>query len=302
MTNRVHRILILGASGMLGHQMWRVLNAWAESSGHQILGTVRKTKDHYKKLGLPNAQNLIDGVDVGDFKKLNLLLDDVKPSIVINCVGLTLRKKDLADIEKCYQLNGMLPQFVSHWCNTHNAKLFNFSTDCVFDGKKGATYMESDMPSAFDHYGVSKYLGEVGSGNSLTMRLSIVGRELENKTELIEWIFSQAQKNASGYANVFYTGLTTQRVAAEVLKVIEKFPELSGVYQVSSEKISKYDIIQKINEKFNLGIQLQKNVEYKSDKSLDCSRYKKATGYEQPTWNNMIEELYQDRSFYERLT
>lgn len=298
MSSKTEKILILGVSGMLGHRMWRTFAA----TTYQIVGTVRKNKDHYKALGLPKTENLVDNMNVEDLENLKLLLDREKPNVVINCVGLTLRKKDLTDIEKCYRINSMLPQYLDQWCSQNQSKLIHFSTDCVFDGKKGSTYLETDMPSAFDHYGMSKFLGEAKTGRNLTLRLSIVGRELENKTELIEWIFSQAHKNASGYANVFYTGLTTQRVSAEVLKIIEKFPELSGVYQVSSEKISKYDVIQKINEKFNLGIQLQKNVEYKSDKSLDCSRYKKATGYEQPTWDNMIEELYQDRSFYERLT
>lgn len=301
MANKVHKILILGASGMLGHQMWRRLNEWSRTTGHQILGTVRKSKDHYKNLGLSNTQNLIDGVDVGDFKKLNLLLDDVKPTVVINCVGLTLRKKDLADIEKCYQLNGMLPQFVGHWCGTHNAKLFHFSTDCVFDGKKGGAYAEADMPTAFDHYGVSKYLGEVGSGNNLTMRLSIVGRELENKTELFEWIFSQADKSAKGFAAAKYTGMTTNWVAREVIRILENHPELSGVYQVSSEVITKFEIMQKLNEKFKLNIQIEKNSDYAVDKSLDSSRYQKATGFVKPTWDQMIDDLFADREFYEQL-
>ncbi len=291
------KILILGVSGMLGHRMWRTF----ATTSFQIVGTVRKSKDHYKALGLPKTELLIDGVDVEDLEKLKGILDQEKPDVVINCVGLTLRKKDLGDIEKCYRLNSMLPQYLGQWCNQHQAKLIHFSTDCVFDGKKGGSYSEADMPTAFDHYGQSKFLGEVGSGKNLTLRLSIVGRELENKTELIEWIFSQTHKVASGYANVFYTGLTTQKVASEVLRLLEKFPELSGVYQVSSEKISKYEIIRKLNEKFNLDIQLQKNIEYKSDKSLDSSRYQKATGFESPSWDDMIEELYQDRSFYERL-
>lgn len=302
MTNRVHKILILGASGMLGHQMWRILNAWAQGSVHQILGTVRKSKDHYKALNLPNTQNLIDGVDVGDFKKLNFLFEETKPTVVINCVGLTLRKKDLGDIEKCYQLNGMLPQFIAHWCNTHNAKLFHFSTDCVFDGQKGSAYFESDMPSAFDHYGQSKYLGEVNSGNNLTMRLSIVGRELENKTELIEWIFSQKGKSAKGFAAAKYSGMTTNFVAREVIRVLEKFPDLAGVYHVSSEPITKYEIMQKLNDKFKLNIQIEKNSDYVSDKSLDSTRYQKMTGFQRPSWDEMIDDLYADREFYERLS
>lgn len=301
MVKPVHKILILGASGMLGHQMWRKLNRWSETSRAQVFGTVRKNKDHYKKLGLPQTQNLIDGVDVADFKKLNLLLDEVKPTVVINCVGLTLRKKDLGDIEKCYHLNAMLPQFVGQWCNTHKAKLFHFSTDCVFDGKKGAAYAESDLPTAFDHYGISKYLGEAQTGVNLTMRLSIVGRELENRTELFEWIFAQANGSANGFSSAKYTGLTTGFVANEVIRVLENYPELSGLYQVSSEVITKYEIMDKLNKKFNLGIQIEKNGDYVVDKSLDCSRYQKATGFVQPSWNQMIDDLYLDREFYENL-
>ena len=286
---------------MLGHQMWRRVNEWAKGSSHQVFGTVRKSKDHYQALGLPNTQNLFDGVDVGEFKKLDALLNQIKPSIVINCAGITLRKKDLSDIEKCYQLNGMLPQFVGQWCNTHDAKLFHFSTDCVYDGKKGSSYLESDMPSAFDHYGQSKYLGEASTGNSLTMRLSIVGRELENKTELVEWILSQKDKHAKGYNAVKYSGLTTAYVAREVIRVIEKYPEISGLYHVSSEPISKYEIMEKINAKFDLNIKIEKNNEIVSNKALDCSRYEKATGFQKPSWDQMIDDLFADREFYENL-
>ena len=157
------------------------------------------------------------------------------------------------------------------------------------------------MPSAFDHYGQSKYLGEAGRGNSLTMRLSIVGRELENKTELVEWIFAQAGKPAKGFAGVKYSGITTECVVREVIRVLEKFPELSGVYHVSSETITKYEIMQKLNAKFNLNIQIEKNNEHISDKSLDCALYQKATGFIKPNWDQMIDDLFADRRFYERL-
>lgn len=296
------KVLILGLAGMLGHQVWRKFHSKELSNSFDVYGTVRKTKDHYKRFNLGHEDHIIENLDVSDFIALEKKLNEIKPDLVINCVGLTLRKKELSDFEKCYKVNSMLPQVVGQWCSHHNAKLIHFSTDCVFDGKKGSVYFEQDLPTALDHYGQSKYLGEAKAGRNLTMRLSIVGREIENKTELIEWIFSQKNQTVNGFGSVWYSGLTTNYVANEVVKVVQQYPDLSGLYQVSSEPITKYELVQKINAKFNLNMTVNRDDNYKSNKSLDCSNYVEKTGFKIPTWDQMIQDLYNDKDFYERLS
>lgn len=296
------KILILGITGMLGHQMWRVLRRTLDSQRFQIYGTVRGTVLALQRFDIFNTDGVIENVNASHFSELQKCLSDLQPDYVINCIGLTLRKKDLADIEKCYQINSVLPQLLGQWCELNHAKLIHFSTDCVFDGQKGSHYYETDLPTAQDHYGRSKFLGEVRTGKNLTFRLSIVGRELENKTEFLEWIFSQKNQTVSGFDQVMYSGLTTNFVAQEVCRVILKFPELSGLHQISSESLSKFAIINKVNQKFYLNIQVNKKSDYVSNKSLDCSAYSKQTGFKSPTWDELIDDLYQDREFYERLS
>ncbi|MBC7458748.1 MAG: SDR family oxidoreductase [Bdellovibrionaceae bacterium] len=296
------KVLILGLAGMLGHQIWRKFYSSEFSNSFDVYGTVRKSKDHYKRFNLGYEDHIIENMEVSDFVTLEKKLNEIQPNFIINCVGLTLRKKEISDFEKCYKVNSMLPQVVGQWCSHHNSKLIHFSTDCVFDGKKRSAYFEKDLPTALDHYGQSKYLGEVQSAQNLTLRLSIVGREIENKTELIEWILSQKNQVANGFGSVRYSGLTTNFVANEVIKIVLKYPELSGLYQISSQPISKYELVQKMNHQFNLNINLIRDDKYQSNKSLDCSSYVKKTGFNIPTWDDMIQDLYNDKDFYERLS
>jgi dTDP-4-dehydrorhamnose reductase len=278
-------VLILGGAGMLGHQIYLKL-----SESFEVACTLRKPASHYARFNIFNKPNVYDNVNALDFAALTKTLEHFKPNFIVNCIGLTLRKPELGDIEKCYQVNAMLPHRLAKWATQNDARVIHFSTDCVFDGKKG-NYTEEDIPTANDVYGQSKFLGEISYLNSLTMRLSIVGRELEGKSELVEWFLSQRGRSAKGYGKAMYTGLTTNAVAAEVQRVIGTMPKLSGVYHVASETISKYELLSLLNEIYNLGIDLKKDNDYVSDKSLNCSTYMSLTGFKKPAWREMLTEM-----------
>jgi dTDP-4-dehydrorhamnose reductase len=285
------KILVIGAGGMLGHQVW--LKVKKEFGDTQVGCTLRKSKSHYDQFHLFDTGFVFDGVELSNFKATEEILNSFKPDWIVNCVGLTLRKKELQDIEKCYEINSMLPHRLALWGLKNKARVIHFSTDCVFDGKKGS-YSELDNPSADDAYGKSKFLGEIAYSNALTMRLSIVGRELEGKTELIEWLMSKKGQSASGYAHAIYSGLTTNEVASQVVQIVKKFPTLNGVYHVASEPISKYDLLKKVNDIYNLNVTITPNTDYKADKSLTCERYCQATGFVKPSWDQMIAEMKQE--------
>ncbi|WP_373999512.1 dTDP-4-dehydrorhamnose reductase family protein [Bdellovibrio bacteriovorus] len=285
------KILIIGAAGMLGHQVLRRLQAQYKTD---VYGTVRKAVSYYSGYNVFQNSQLLGDVDVLDFSSLENILNKVQPRWIINCVGLTLRKEDVASFEKCLEINSMLPHRLSLWALKNSAKLIHFSTDCVFDGRSG-NYRESDIPTATDLYGKSKFLGETHLKSSLTMRLSIIGRELEGKTELVEWFLSQKNTSVKGYTRAMYSGLTTIRVANEVARIIEKFPELYGLYQVSSQPISKFDLLQLLNKHFVANVNISPFDGYLADKTLNCDRYSYATAFSPPTWEEMIYELSQDK-------
>lgn len=282
------KILVLGGAGMLGHQIFlKLQKAFGES---QVGCTLRKPKSHYDRFQIFKKSKVIEGVDVFDFTRTQEALFSYQPDVIVNCIGLTLRKKELADIEKCYTINGMLPHRLAKWGMQNNCKVIHFSTDCVFDGKKG-NYTENDVPTADDPYGQSKFLGEIQHPNSLTLRLSIVGRELEGKTELLEWFLSQKGKSVQGYSKALYSGLTTNKVADEVVRILQSYPQLQGLYQVASQPISKFELLKMANEIFECKTEVNEKSDYIVDKTLSCDRYSSTTGFKKPSWKEMLVQL-----------
>jgi dTDP-4-dehydrorhamnose reductase len=290
------KILIIGATGMLGHKMLQVLG---KAFPNTVYGTVRKNKAALAAFQFVPEDFIFSDVDVEKSLDVIGLLDQLKPQVIVNCTGITLRKVDNASAEKNFQINSLFPQLLGKWAQQNDSRLIHFSTDCVFDGKKG-NYNELDFPTADDVYGKSKFLGEASGSHALTLRVSIVGREIFEKTELIEWFLSQKNKSIRGFSEVYYTGLTTLFLAHEVVQIIKKHTQLSGVYQISSQKISKYELLALANEIFKNQCHIENDTSKKSDKSLVCERYKEATGFVQPEWKTMLTDLFKDNSIYER--
>lgn len=282
------KVLILGGAGMLGHQVFLKLKS--EFGQANVACTLRKKKEHYDRFELFKDAIVFDNLDVLNLTDILSTLEKFKPQYIINCIGLTLRKQELADMEKCIQVNSMLPHRLAKWGESNNCRIIHFSTDCVFDGKKG-NYTEKDIPTAQDLYGESKFLGEVLYPNALTLRLSIVGREIEGKTELVEWFLSQQAKTVKGFSQALYSGLTTNFVAHEVARILKQFPGLSGVYHVASEKISKYELLKLLNQLYACGIEIQETSDYSVDKTLNCDSYSKATGFKRPDWLAMLRTM-----------
>ena len=164
----------------------------------------------------------------------------------------------------------------------------------MFSGQKG-NYIEKDNPDPVDLYGRSKLLGEVHGEHCLTLRTSIIGRELQTKYGLIEWFLSQKSKAVKGFSRAIYTGFTTQVLAEIIANVIEQHPDLSGLWHVSSDPISKYDLLHLVNQAFQLDITIERDEAFVCDRSLDSSRFRQATGYQPPTWSEMITQLAHER-------
>ena len=139
-------------------------------------------------------------------------------------------------------------------CSRYNSHFYHISTDCVFDGQKGP-YDESSIPSSVDNYGKSKTLGEVlNSENAATIRTSIIGPEVSNhKTGLFEWVRSLKEDKVKGYANVYWSGVTTVQLAMFLKTLIVDETRFIGLIHYGNGKcISKFDLLQLINKEFNL--------------------------------------------------
>ena len=266
--------------------------------GHQVLIGLSKENflihAHFKKKKskqdfLKSKNTIFHFLEISE-DNIEEFLVDINPDIIINTAGVTTRREKESTINQIKFTNSLLPNILSNWSEKNGCRLIHFSTDCVFSGEKG-NYKDDDKPDALDTYGKTKSLGEVRGTNTLTLRSSMIGFELYNKTELLEWVLSNQNKSINGFSNVIYSGITTSLMSKIVNKIINDFPDLSGIYNVSSAPISKYSLLKKINAIFDLNIKI-KSIESKaSNKSLEYSNFFMITGIEIPDWDSMLKEL-----------
>jgi dTDP-4-dehydrorhamnose reductase len=282
------KILIIGGSGMLGHQLWRHFHPKMET-----WVTLRRSVHWYARYGLFEETRSITGLDVTSGDSLVVALRRVRPDIVVNCVGVIKQLKEATDPIPSLAINSLLPHRLAELCALVGARLVHISTDCVFSGKKG-NYSETDPADAEDLYGRSKYLGEVVQPHCITLRTSIIGRELESKHGLIEWFLNQEGKSIKGYRSAIYTGFTTQEMARIIEEVFGR-PELHGLWQVSSNPISKYELLKLASDCFNWRGEIQPDESFICDRSLNSERFRREMKYLPPTWSGMLEEMAKSR-------
>ncbi len=278
------KILILGADGMIGHKMAQTLS----NSNFEIHLNSRVHKEFLEKI-FPKCQ-----IYQFDFLKQDILelLNKVFPDCIINTAGITIRRGS-ENLENAIKLNSELPNKIDSWCKINKKRQIHFSTDCVFSGSKG-NYLDIDIPDAKDNYGFTKGKGEVNSEFTLTLRSSMIGRELFNKTELLEWIIENRNKKIKGFDKAIYSGITTLWMSEMVVKILNEFSTLNGIYNISSQPISKFELITKINELFKLNIDIEKDSSFSSNKSLNSNKFFSQTKFDKPIWDFMLLDLYND--------
>lgn len=281
------RILILGGSGMLGHQLLKQL-----SLAHDARVTLRGKRAEYSAFGLFNAKNAYPGIELSSIKPLAEVVKDFQPQVIVNAAGIIKQRPEAKEIIPSLEINSLLPHRLAMLCEQVGARLIHMSTDCVFSGRKGG-YRESDASDAEDLYGRSKFLGEVHGPHCLTLRTSIIGRELIYKTGLLEWFLTQ-HGTVLGFTHAIFSGFTTLELARIMEKIITDYPRASGLFHVSSEPISKYELLLMINRKMRLGTQIIPDGEFKCDRSLDSTKFRSEFKYNPPSWEVMIDELAQD--------
>lgn len=280
------KVLIIGATGMLGSAMIRVLS---EKVNWQVFGTARS--ESAKRLFRPEiAERLIFDVDVVQNDSLIKVFNQIRPDIVINCVGLIKQLADSEDSLQSITINSLLPHRLARLSDLTGARLVHISTDCVYSGRKGG-YRESDIPDAEDTYGRSKLLGEVSYPHAISLRTSIIGHELHSAHGLLGWFLSQ-QGRCNGYTNAIFSGLPTVVLAQVIRDVVIPRSDLMGVYHVAAQPISKYDLLNLIASVYEKSIEIVPEEKQVIDRSLNADRFLKATGYVAPEWPALIKTMY----------
>jgi len=286
------KILILGASGMLGSAIFNILN---ENQSLKVLGTVRSNRS--KKFFKGEMEKKL--ITVGDITKLANLIKifkQVKPKVVINCISLqkqSLKKQDPLIMIPTYSV---LPHQLSKLCKKRRARLIQISTDGVFSGKKGK-YKENDLKDSDNIYGISKYLGEPKEEHTMTIRTSIIGHEINTKDGLVEWFLSQ-KNQCECFSNAIFSGFPTNVLAEIIRDLIIPNNKLRGVYHIASKPISKCKLLTLIAKEYGINIKLKKNNKIKINRSLNSDRFKAVTGYVSPQWKDLIKSMHSYKKIF----
>ena len=270
----VKKILILGASGMLGGGVYSALR-----DKYNLVLTVRNAgearlleesyasvKNHrIEELELKFVYDDYVGAKGHPGEYLTSFLDRVGwVDYIINAIGITV-PYSLESPAMTFFVNGAWPHILA---NIWGSKLIHVTTDCVFNGKEGFPYDENSLKTPTDVYGLAKSLGEPLS--SLTIRTSLVGRELKGFASLLDWFLRQEGKTIQGYVNHFWNGVTVKQFGEICHQIIQnpgKFPE-RGIYHVFSNVVSKYEMLLKFREKYNLDCEIIPEESGKLDRTL----------------------------------
>jgi dTDP-4-dehydrorhamnose reductase len=278
------RMLILGGDGMLGHQMFRELG-----NRHEVRVTLRQALANYSNPSLFNARNAYDNVDVCHFERVRHVMTDFRPDAVVNATGIIKQRSAASQNIPSIEINALFPHKLILLCQETATRLVHMSTDCVFSGRRG-NYSESDTPDAEDIYGRSKLLGEVTESPAITLRTSIIGRELSRKTGLLEWFLAQTAP-IKGFRKAIFSGFTTLEMSRIVEHILLHVSPRYGLYHVSSAPINKCDLLLLIRDKLGLNTEIVADNMFECDRSLDSSRFRRDFSYVPPTWDSMITEL-----------
>jgi dTDP-4-dehydrorhamnose reductase len=285
---RKTRVLILGATGMLGSTIFRSLNA---DHRYKTFGTIRNEANK-KYFDQSIRKNLIPNIELDAEGGVISAFLEARPDIVINCVGIIKQLSKSKNYLESLAINSIIPHRIAKYCALTGARLVHFSTDCVFSGKVGH-YREADYPDAYDLYGRSKLLGEVDYGNAITLRTSIIGHELASSKSLLGWFLDQ-RIETKGFTRAVFSGLPTVEVSRILRDIVIPNIELKGLYHLSVNPISKYDLLTLVAQVYGVEIKIVPDDETVIDRSLNSDRFKNATGYITKPWQDLIKEMYAD--------
>jgi len=283
-----YRVLILGASGMLGSTLFR---SFSSDNQFQTFGSIR-SKTHSDFFKVKHKTNIISGINVDTEDGLLKAFSFARPDIVINCIGIIKQLPSAHDSLASLSINALLPHRIAKLCEVAGSRFIHFSTDCVFSGERGL-YTELDYPDASDLYGRSKLLGEVSYDNTITLRTSIIGHELTGSKSLIDWFLNQ-DGEVRGYQKAIFSGLPTIEISRVVRNHVIPNSRLNGLYHLSVDPINKYDLLSIVSKIYEKDIDIIPDNSVNIDRSLNSDRFQQATGFKKKPWDTLVKNMYLD--------
>ncbi|MDB4077181.1 SDR family oxidoreductase [Porticoccaceae bacterium] len=281
-------VLVLGASGMLGNAVYRY---FLNTGRYTTFGTLRDI-DPSSFFDERERDNLICGIDVSSLGAIKQLFMEYEPNVVINCIGVIKQSDAIKDPRSVISVNSLLPHELNEMCGLIGAKLVHISTDCVFTGAKGM-YKENDFCDSRDLYGLTKHLGEVDDNKSVTIRTSIIGHEINSKLSLIDWFLS-SKNTVGGYSRAIFSGLPTVALARIIHDHVIPNDQLCGLYHVSSDPITKFDLLSLVMATYDHSIDLIDDSSLVIDRSLDSRKFRLEAKWSPEQWASLVDEMHKD--------
>lgn len=268
------KVLILGSTGMLGNAAARY---FLNNENYHVTTTYRNQAVAF------TGNAIYFDILAGSLDKLPAGFD-----YVINCIGI-IKPFMAQDPVAAIKINSLLPWQLAKWCNDHGMKLIHITTDCVYSGKKGK-YVESDLHDALDDYGKSKSLGECVN-EAMILRTSIIGEEIHKNASLVAWAKSQKGQTVGGFSTHLWNGITTDQYAVICDKIIQNGWYEKGLFHVfAKDDVTKLQLMQYFNEKFNLGLTIEEKTPPAVDRTMRTEK-ELCAKLEIPTVKEMIDQL-----------
>jgi dTDP-4-dehydrorhamnose reductase len=286
------RLLVFGGTGMLGHVLWETCRTRLDA-----YFTVRSTDLRGAAAAVLEPERVVRRVRAEDPASIERGLDETGADVAVNCIGVVKQSTAADNPIETIQTNALFPHQLVAACRERGVRLIQISTDCVFSGREGR-YTEDHDPDPPDVYGRSKLLGEVNDHDTLTLRTSIVGRELETTNGLLEWFLSQADGTVRGFTGAVFSGPTTPVLSRLVADIVERHKALDGIWHVGAEPIAKHNLLHLVRDAFDLDVEIEPDDTVAIDRSLDSTRLRSATGWNPPSWPEMIAELAESAERY----
>lgn len=280
------RVLVLGAAGMLGFALHRIL----ADAGWYVTGTVRS---HYPPESVwCNGLDYLTRVDVENIDSVKEAIELTKAAVVINAVGIKVAH-NIEDFKRMLVVNSLFPRRLGSVTARLGVRLIHFSSDGVFN-EGYAPFDETIIPNADDFYGMSKYLGEPDGNHVLTLRTSLVGRTLSGTGSLIDWFLSQ-RGQVKGYKRSVFSGLPVNEIGIVLAKyILPKLESVRGLFHLSSTSISKADLLELVCATWNINyVSIEPEDGTVIDRSLDSERLKNLIGYTPPSWSQLITSMHE---------
>ena len=229
------RILLIGAGGMLAHDIIKVFDR-----DEVVVSDLKAVGDRPTFIA-----------DITKYNEVKELVHKVRPGLLINASAYTDVDGCEDDVDLAYSVNAKGPENIAMACKEYRIKMVHISTDYIFDGTAAVPYKESDFPSPSGMYGKSKLAGEIFIAKNLKERYILRTALLYgiNRDNFVSKIYAKLKNNEAITVPDDMIGSPTWTVElARMIKGIYRTHKFGTYHAVNTGYCSRYEWANKIAE------------------------------------------------------